>query len=133
MKKILVLVGTMLIFMFCGCHSVSEPDCIGSMVIDGNYDLQIVANCSHIKDKASFATLLYEKCKENTFRSTIFSYDITGYPRKLTMDVYLRKNDVKKDEPIMRIEFHPDEREKECNIKDNPEEYVLYINGQKIE
>lgn len=133
-KKNLVLVGAIFIFMFLGCHGLSarEPDCVGSMVMDKDYDLQIVANCPYIEDKVSFAWSLYEKCKENSFRSTMFSYDITGYPRKLVMEVYLWEKDIEKDEPFMEIEFRPSRRKEECNIKDNSEKYTLYINGENM-
>ena len=64
-------------------------------------DLTVVANRLFIIDKEKFAEDLLHRCIANTFHEIQFSYDIMGYPDRLTVKVYLNK----KNKPYFTIYY----------------------------
>lgn len=108
------------------------PDMVSSFSSNNDYHLMIVANSRGISDKEDFAKNVIEMCRNNSFKSMIFSTDLKGYPGSLDIDVYLRKDDIGKTEPVLQIRFQPDEWNAGYNIRDDVEHYCLYVDDEQI-
>lgn len=113
-------------------HTESEPDVISSIGIGNDDHLTIVANREEIEDKAEFAKLLVDMCKENSFKTIKFSTDY-GYSTSLEMRVYLWKDEIEGNEPIMIVKYKPVEWNKDYDIVNHPEMFELYVDGELIE
>lgn len=73
-------------------------------------------------------------CIDNSFYSTKFSTDKRGYPSGLDIKVYLNREDMAKiQEPVCKIKFTAGDFTNDYNIKDNPDKFNLYLDGQEIE
>lgn len=94
-------------------------------------NLVIVANRDEIGDKVEFAKLLVKMCQENSFQSIKFSTDV-GYATSLDMRVYLWKDEIEGNEPLMIVQFEPVARNQGYDIVNNPEMYELYADGELI-
>lgn len=105
---------------------------VSSFSSNNDYHLMIVANSRGISDKEDFAKNVIEMCRNNSFKSMIFSTDLKGYPGSLDIDVYLRKDDIGKTEPVLQIRFQPDEWNAGYNIRDDVEHYCLYVDDEQI-
>lgn len=120
-------------FMLSGCcsngHKESEPDVVSSFSMNLDEHLIVVANRKKIENTKDFAEGLVEKCRKNSFKSTIFSTDY-GYPTSLKMDVYLWKEDIGNSDPIMKIEYLPKKYATDVNIKNDPEKFDLFIDNE---
>lgn len=97
-----------------------------SLCFDNYYsvDLTIIAN-REINNFEEYAWEIITHCLTNDFDGFIFSYDKNGYPNDLKVSVYLTQNDVKKNNPLFIMSYQSDDID--CNIKDNPEKYILKI------
>lgn len=125
------------LFMSCGQsdieqHIAGEPDIVSSIGIGNDDNLTIVANRDEIEDKAEFAKLLVDMCKENSFKTIKFSTDY-GYSTSLDMRVYLWKDEIEGNEPVMIVEYKPIEWNKDYDIVNHPEMFELYVDGELIE
>lgn len=109
------------------------PDMVSSFSSNNDYHLMIVANSRGISDKEDFAKDVIEMCRNNSFKSMIFSTDLKGYPGSLDIDVYLTKDDIGKTEPVLQIRFQPEEWNADYNIKDDVEHYCLYVDDEQID
>lgn len=86
-----------------------------------------VANRLFIGDKEAFAEKLIEKCRENSFPSVLFSYDLEK-PTALYGTVYRFQSDVTDREPVFTFRYV--QRAKEtgtCNFLDSPEKFVFEV------
>lgn len=109
------------------------PDVVSSRNVNGDCFLLVVANSDGIGDKEKFARTVVQMCLENSFRSTILSTDLNGYPSRLEIEVYLKKRDIEAGEPVCRIRFEPPEGSgSRYDIKEDTEEYRLYVDGKEI-
>ena len=71
----------------------------------------------------------------NGFQTIHFSEDLGGLPSSLFIAVYLKKSDVDKGEPVLRIRYEPlscagnsnEESDEEYTIADPPSEYRLTV------
>ena len=81
-----------------------EPDVINSMIVNNEQYLTVVANRNEIKNEEEFTKLLIKMYEENSFHSVKFSTDMVK-PEKIYMKVYLWKDEVKKNQPNLGIEF----------------------------
>ena len=81
-----------------------EPDVISSMIVNNEQYLTVVANRNEIENKEEFTKLLIKMYEENSFHSVKFSTDMVE-PEKIYMKVYLWKDEVKKNQPNLGIEF----------------------------
>lgn len=109
------------------------PDVASSAVFNTNYNLTVVANTDKIEDKEEFARTVIHMCQDNSFHTIKFSTD-HGYPSELDIDVFLNRKDVeKRKEPVCKIEFKTDDFSKDYNIKENPDKFTLYLDGEEIE
>lgn len=109
------------------------PDLVSSFVSNNDYHLMVVANSKEITDKESFSKEVIEMCRNNSFKSMIFSTDLKGYPGSLDIDVYLQKEDIGKTDSVLNIRFQPDEWNSDYNIKDDVEHYRLYVDEEQID
>lgn len=108
------------------------PDLVSSLSIGNEYYLIVVANCWNIGDKEDFAKDVIERCRNNSFKSIMFSTDLNGYPARLDIDVYLTEQDIGKTEPVLQVRFQPDKWNAEYNIRDDVEHYLMYVDGKQI-
>lgn len=106
------------------------PDAVSSRNSGRECFLTVVANRDEIEDKEEFARTVVEMCIENRFESMCLSTDQEGYPSRLEIEVYRRKSEAGRGEPVCLIRFEP--TEEECNIKDDTEKYRLYVDGREI-
>lgn len=108
------------------------PDVINTMSTGNDFYLTAVANASRIEDKEEFAREIIHMCIDNSFKSVKFSTDY-GYPSELDITVYLNRKDIEaRKEPVCKILFKTEDFNKDYNIKDNPDEFHLYLDGEEI-
>ncbi len=111
---------------------IGIPDAVSSMSSDNWQYLKVVANSDRIEDKEAFAREVVQMCRENSFHTIRFSTDINGYPRGLTITVYLNRRGVEKNEPVCEIDFRTEEYREDWDIKNNVEHFQLYLDGKKL-
>lgn len=140
MKKFFGVLSIALLVVFlaaCGnddenAHIPGEPDVISSIRSNNDENLVVIANRDVIEDKVEFAKLLVKMCQENSFKTIKFSTDF-GYATSLDMRVYLWRDEVEGNDPVMTVEFKPIEWNKEYDIVNNPEEFELFVDGELVE
>ena len=93
----------------------------------------IIAYKRSVSNKVELAMELIEMCKENGFETLSFATDVRGYPRELSMNVYLTEEDFHNGKLYMQIEYLQREYKENCNIKEHPENYQLNIDGELID
>lgn len=111
---------------------IGIPDAVSSMSSDNWQYLKVVANSDRIEDKEAFAREVVQMCRENSFHTIRFSTDINGYPRGLTITVYLNRRGVERNEPVCEIDFRTEEYREDWDIKNNVEHFQLYLDGKKL-
>ena len=111
---------------------IGIPDAVSSMSSDNWQYLKVVANSDRIEDKEAFAREVVQMCRENSFHTIRFSTDINGYPRGLTITVYLNRRGVEKNEPVCEIDFRTEEYREDWDIKNNVEHFQLYLDGKEL-
>ena len=116
----------------CSSKKEGEPDLLSSFSVNRDENLVVIANRDEIEDKDEFARLLVRMCKENAFQSIKFSTD-RGYATSLDMSVYLWWDEVEGNDPVMTVEYKPEEWNQEYDIVNNPEEFRLYVDGELVE
>ena len=116
----------------CSNKKEEEPDLLSSFSVNRDENLVVIANRNEIEDKDEFARLLVCMCKENSFQSIKFSTD-REYATSLDMRVYLWRDEVEGNDPIMTVEYKPEEWNQEYDIVNNPEEFRLYVDGELVE
>lgn len=138
-KKILMLLLVAMTTLLVACsgaddsaHVPGDPDVINSIRSNNDERLVVIANRDEIEDKVEFAKLLVKMCQENSFQTIKFSTD-QGYATSLKMQVYLWRDEVEGNDPIMTVEFKPIEWNIEYDIVNNPEEFELYVDGELVE
>lgn len=90
-----------------------EPDVISSIIMNNEQYLTVVANCNEIENEEEFTKLLIKMYEENSFHSVKFSTDLAD-PEKVYMKVYLRKEDIKKEKPILLIKYQSKDDSMSC-------------------
>ena len=144
MKKIIGFVAVLVMaigLVACGAskkpdtedaHIPGEPDVVGSIKMNQDENLTVVANRDEIEDKEEFAKLLVKMCQENSFHTIKCSTDY-GYATSLDMRIYLWKDEIEGHEPVMRVEFRAIEWNQDYDIVNNPEMFELYGDGELME
>ncbi len=109
------------------------PDVVSSTCDGSECRLTVVANSGCIEDREGFAREVALKYRENSFRSVRFSRDTGGQPSIVDIAVYLKKKDIGKTDPVMRIclEFSETERTYESR-EDAAGECRIYIDDNRI-
>lgn len=90
-----------------------EPDVVSSMIVNNEQYLTVVANRNEIENEEEFTKLLVKMYEENSFHSVKFSTDLAD-PEKVYMKVYLRKEDIKKEKPILLIKYQSKDDSMSC-------------------
>ena len=90
-----------------------EPDVVSSMIVNNEQYLTVVANRNEIENEEEFKKLLIRMYEENSFHSVKFSRDLI-VPEKVYMKVYLRKEDIKKEKPILLIKYQSKDDSMSC-------------------
>lgn len=116
----------------CSSKKEGEPDLLSSFSMNRDENLVVIANRNEIDDVDEFARQLVRMCKENSFHSIKFSTDC-GYATSLDMRVYLWRDEVEGHDPVMTVEYKPEEWKPDYDIVNNPEEFRLYVDGELIE
>ena len=93
----------------------------------------IVIHKKFVRDKVELALVLIELCRENAFENIKFATDVRGYPSSLSLSVYLTDKDFETGNQYMNIRYEMIECNQSSNIKDNLENYQLYIDNELIE
>lgn len=122
--------------MMLGCSKeYTEMDVITSRSITADnwyeLDVSIIVDESIAADKDICSNEIIQHILSNDFHSTRFSFDISGYPNKLTVNVFTSEKNIQKGEKAYSFEyitkFNTENAEIQNNIKDNPEEFeILY-------
>lgn len=81
-----------------------EPDVISSMIVNNEQYLTVVANRNEIENEEEFMKLLIRMYEENSFHSVKFSTDLVD-PERVYMKIYRWKEDIRKEEPLLRIHY----------------------------
>lgn len=81
-----------------------EPDVISSMIVNNEQYLTVVANRNKIENEEEFKKLLIRMYEENSFHSVKFSTDLVD-PERVYMKIYRWKEDIRKEEPLLRIHY----------------------------
>ena len=105
---------------------------LSSFSMNRDENLVVIANRDEIEDKDEFARLLVRMCKENSFQSIKFSTD-RGYATSLDMRVYLWRDEVEGNDPVMVVEYKSDDWNQQYDIVRNPEKFMLYVDGELVD
>ena len=116
----------------CNNKKEGEPDLLSSFSMNRDENLVVIANRDEIEDKDEFARLLVRMCKENSFQSIKFSTD-RGYATSLDMRVYLWRDEVEGNDPVMVVEYKSDDWNQQYDIVRNPEKFMLYVDGELVD
>lgn len=103
-----------------------EPDVVNSTIYNQEYHLNLIANRNQIDDKWKFAEEVIQMCKDNSFRTIRFSYDL-GYPTGVYIEVYLNEEDFQNGKSIMEITYCQEDESSRYDIMSNPEAFELII------
>ena len=134
--KGIVLVVVCFICVMCICsgfhkaqsEELSEiPDAVNSTRFNTTEHLTVVANQEEIADKK-----IIKMCRENSFQSIKFSYDMVC-PTELQISVYKTEKDLNDNKQFCEIAYLLDEENGEYDIIHNPEKFILYVDGEKVE
>lgn len=109
------------------------PDCVSSFSMMGEEYLVVVANSDWIPDREEFARTVIQMCRDNLFRSILFSTDKNGYPKSLEIKAYYRREHIGKYAPVCRIEYKPDKWDAGYDIYHDAEHYTLCLDGLEID
>lgn len=140
MKRLILFFLIVMVLAMLGCRKNYaknneqdewiKSDCVSSVhSSEGDYQLTIIANENEITDKEAYARMLIEKVCKNDFKTIMFSYDVTGYPTRLRMSVYLSEEDWKDrdKEPYMEVSFEQEDFLNGYNIVDHYDKFTLEI------
>ena len=145
--KGIVLVVVCFICVMCICsgfhkaqsEELSEiPDAVNSTRFNTTEHLTVVANQEEIRMsfssevKEELAKQIIKMCRENSFQSIKFSYDMVC-PTELQINVYKTEKDLNDNKQFCEIAYLLDEENGEYDIIHNPEKFILYVDGEKVE
>lgn len=136
MKKF-VWVIVLLMIMCSACNKneetviKGEPDVVNSTIYNQEYHLNLIANRNQIDDKWKFAEEVIQMCKDNSFRTIRFSYDL-GYPTGVYIEVYLNEEDFQNGKIIMEITYCQEDESSGYDIINNPEEFELMVGDETV-
>lgn len=88
--------------------------------------IKVLANMLYISDKKKCAEEILRKCKDNSFSSVDFCFDVY-IPNELYVDVYLSKFQAEKGNVNFSFSYLPKNRDEEWNFIDDSDKYVLEI------
>ena len=87
-------------------------------------DLSVIVDKDIVSDKKACSEEIIQHILANDFHSTRFSFDISGYPNEVTVDVYTSEKNIQNN--IKEYSFSYVTKFNTQNIgKDNPEEFEI--------
>ncbi len=107
------------------------PDVMSSVNTNTHDYLTVTANTDSITDKEEFANRVIQMYLENSFHSVKLSEE-NGYPNTLSIDVYLHRESIKNEQPVLQIQLEPDDLNAGYNIKDDKGHYTLRVNDEIV-
>ena len=113
-------------------YEYRNPELISTINSMNREYCSIVIHKKIVRDKVELALVLIELCRENTFENIKFATDVRGYPSSLSLSVYLTETDFERGKQYMNIRYEMMECNQSSNIKDNIENYQLYIDNERI-
>lgn len=91
--------------------------------------INVIADKETVLDRDACSSEIIQHVLDNDFHSVRFSYDLSGYPNEVTVDVYTSEKDFKKGKIAYSFEyitdFNTEDVDIQNNIKDNPDEYEI--------
>lgn len=126
--KSLVFISIIVLFIYLQYGREIKVETTTISLSDGFMEqkITIVANKLFIINKENFAKKLLEKCRENSFNSILFSYDINGYPNSIQIYVYTNPASKKLNKNYFTIVYEAN-MNRHYNIKDNPDKFKIKI------
>ena len=103
---------------------VSSSSGFGS---DNHYELRVsvILNTLVVTDQQKCAEQIFEKCRDNSFHSVRFSYDIQ-IPHALSVTVYKNQKDAESGNSAFSFSYRQENQiDGTYNIVDNPEKFTL--------
>ncbi len=94
---------------------------------DNHYELRVsvILNTLVVTDQQKCAEQIFEKCRDNSFHSVRFSYDIQ-IPHALSVTVYKNQKDAESGNSAFRFSYQQENQiDGSYNIVDNPEKFTL--------
>ena len=133
MKKLRISILLSCIIISGCANEKIEMDIISSnnTTADNWYelDLSVIVDKDIVSDKKACSEEIIQHILANDFHSTRFSFDISGYPNEVTVDVYTSEkniqNNIKEYSFSYVKKFNTQNIGKQNNIKDNPEEFEI--------
>lgn len=114
MKKQYIIIGILMcaIALLGYFQFGREEKVAGSMVSTSesgySQEFKVIANKIFIFDKEKYANELVNKAIQNKYRDVRFSYDIMGYPEKISIAVYGCDWDYRNNHQMFQIIYSPD-------------------------
>lgn len=124
---LLVCAAVSVLFQYYKYDFSGIPDAVSSSTDGSECILTVTANNSYIDDKKAFADEIFRMCRTNSFRTVKLSTDVSGWPSRLDVIVYLHRYEIGQKEPEMRIHYIPGDNSADCNIRDDGEKYRVII------
>jgi len=92
-------------------------------------NINIIADKDTVLDKEACSNEIIQHVLDNDFHSTRFSYDLSGYPNEVTVDVFTSEKNFKKGKVAYSFgyvaDFNIENADIQNNIKDNPDEFEI--------
>lgn len=136
-KKYLMVIVIVIIMFVAKYENEKEeyksPELVSTINSMNHEYCSIIVHNKQILEKTQLALFLIELCGENNFDNIKFATDVRGYPSGVSLSVYLTENDFVTGNQYMNVRYEMIECRKDCNIKDDSENYQLYIDGKLVE
>ncbi len=91
--------------------------------------INIIADKDTVSDRDVCSNEIIQHILDNDFHSTRFSYDLNGYPNKVTVTVFTSEKNFKKGNAAYSFDyvtdFNTENVDVQNNIKDNPDEFEI--------
>lgn len=92
-------------------------------------NINVIADKDTVLDKDACSNEIIQHVIDNDFQGTRFSYDLSGYPNEVTVDVFTSEKDFKKGKTAYSFDyvtdFNTENVDIQNNIKDNPDEFEI--------
>lgn len=118
----------------CANESVGMDVISSQNITSGNWyelDIDIIVNEDTASAKDACSNEIIRHILDNDFHSTHFSFDLSGYPNEIAVDVFTSEKNFKKGETSYSFKYAAKSNtgnvDIQNNIKDNPNEFkILY-------
>ena len=120
--------------LLSGCTKESvEMDVLSShSITSANWyelNIDVIADKDAVLDIDACSNEIIQHILDNDFHSTHFSYDLSGYPNEVSVDVFTSERNFKKGKTAYSFDyvtdFNTENIDNQNNIKDNPDEFEI--------